>query len=120
MGLDRAAPRLFLKNRNMGFAKIMSGNLKPFRKGEARAVELGRKGGVASGISKRTTISELLKAELDKEDQTAGVYGNEPRGCSRRAAMVKGLVDRAVGGDPRAIMLVLQLERMEDQSVTEA
>ena len=90
----------------------MSGNLKPFKAGEPRAVACGRKGGIASGISRRATLAELLKAELDREDESGGIFGNEKTGLSRRAAMIRGLVDRAVRGDAKAIMLVLQLEEM--------
>lgn len=104
----------------MGFAKIMSGNLKPFRKGEARAVECGRLGGIASGASRRRSVFELLQAELDQEFCGGGLFNNEATGITKRAQMVKALVDKATQGDPRAFALILKVEEMAGASVPEA
>ena len=88
------------------------GNLRPFKKGEDRASELGRRGGIASGESRRKTIAELLRLELEREDESGGLFHNEKTGLTRRAAMIRGLVDKAVNGNLKAILLVMQLEEM--------
>lgn len=99
-------------------------NLRPFKKGEARAVELGRKGGIASGESRRKTIAELLKAELETEFCEGGLFNNERTGITKRAQMVKALVRKATHGDAKSILLVIKLlegaEEFEAQSVGEA
>lgn len=93
----------------------MNENLKPFRKGEERARDAGRKGGIASGISRRESLRELLLAELDQEH--TGLFGS--CGYSHRAAIAKALVEKAAGGDMRAVNLILQIEG-DAQSVGEA
>ena len=100
-----------------------SGNLKPFKAGESRAVEAGRKGGVASGIARRERVRDLLFAELDKDHMVSKTdeFGNfsldfseVSAGYSRRVAMVKKLVSMAVQGDLKAVRLVLELTEGED------
>lgn len=100
-----------------------SGNLKPFKAGESRAVEAGRKGGVASGIARRERVRELLLAELDKDHMVSKTdedglfvldFSEKPAGYSRRVAMVKKLVSMAVQGDLKAMKLVLELTEGED------
>lgn len=93
-------------------------NLKSFAKGESRAVEAGRKGGVASGVARRERVRDLLLAELDgdhmicKADED-GLFSLDnrmvPSGHSRRVAMVKRLVSMAVQGDLKAMRMVLDL-----------
>ena len=96
-------------------------NLKPFQKGEARARDAGRKGGVASGEVRRERFKELLLAELDSEEVDS-FHG--PRGMSRRRWLVRRLVNKAAFGDLKAIQMVLKLtgEDGEErgQSVSEA
>ncbi len=98
-------------------------NLTPFQKGEQRAVEAGRKGGVASGEARRESTRALLLAELDKEHTCTpasedGVFSLDfrevPAGYSRRVAMVKRLVSMAVGGDLRAVKMVIDITEGED------
>jgi len=95
-------------------------NLTPFKAGEQRAVECGRKGGIASGASRRRTVFELLQAELDQEFCGGGLFSDERTGITKRAQMVRALVDKATQGDPRAFALILKLEEMAGASVTEA
>lgn len=93
-------------------------NLKPFKTGEARAVEAGRKGGIASGEVRRESTRALLLAELDKPHMVSNTdedgmftldFSEKPAGYSRRVAMVKRLVSMAVLGDLKAVKLVLDL-----------
>lgn len=98
-------------------------NLQPFRAGEARAVEAGKKGGVASGVSRRERVRDLLLAELDKDHMVRkagedGLFSLDFRevsaGYSRRVAMVKKLVSMATHGDLKAMKLVLDLTEGDD------
>ena len=106
-------------------------NLKPFKAGESRAVEAGRKGGVASGVARRERFRQLLVAELDAEAQKfippsddildinsifdKGHY--EAAGFSVRASLVKALVAKAQAGDMKALALVMTLDEAEDATV---
>lgn len=93
-------------------------NLTPFRAGETRAVEAGRKGGVASGEARRESTRALLLAELDREHTYTPAmedgslsfdFSEKPAGYSRRVAMVKKLVSMAVLGDLKAVKMVIDL-----------
>ena len=103
-------------------------NLTPFRAGETRAVEAGRKGGVASGVARRERFKTLLLAELDGEAQRfvppptypmsaedildEGHY--EPAGYSVRASLVKALVAKAEAGDMKALALIMSLDEADE------
>lgn len=103
-------------------------NLRPFRKGEGRAKEAGRKGGIASGEAKRERFRQLLLAELDGEAQVfiapkddfpslgsifdKGHY--EPAGYSVRAKLAKALIAKAEAGDLKALDMVLRLTEGEE------
>ena len=103
-------------------------NLTPFKAGEARAVEAGRKGGVASGESKRAKFRTLLLGELDKEasiyippeedDLGLTMIGDkghiERAGYSKRAQLAKMLVGKALEGDLKALDMVLRLTESEE------
>lgn len=106
-----------------------SKNLQPFRKGESRAREAGRAGGIASGEAKRERFRALLLAELDAEAQKyippaeneLGIPINvfdkghyEPAGYSVRAKLVKQLVAKAEAGDLKALAMVMALAEGED------
>lgn len=106
-------------------------NLKPFKAGESRAVEAGKKGGVASGVARRERFRQLLLHELDceatryvppqKDDLGLTMLGDdghyEPAGYSVRASMVKALVAKAEAGDLKALALVMTLDEAEDATV---
>ena len=95
----------------------MSGNLRPFKAGEPRAAECGRKGGIASGVSRRATLAELVKAELETEFCEGGLFNNERTGLTKKAQMVKALVRKATHGDAKSILLVLKLlDGAEDET----
>ena len=103
-------------------------NLRPFQKGECRAKEAGRKGGIASGEAKRERFRQLLLAELDSEAQRfippqkdelgltmLGDDGHcEPAGYSVRAKLAKALVAKAEAGDLKALDMVLRLTEGEE------
>ena len=99
--------------------------MKPFKKGEQRARDAGRRGGIASGQSKRETLRELLLAELDAE-HWEGFPVEEPTGRTRRAALAGRLVSWAMSGNMKALQVILkaegslQTEENEVQSVSEA
>lgn len=110
-------------------------NLQPFRKGEVRAREAGRAGGIASGEAKRERFRALLLAELDAEatkyvppqkDELGLIplfdEGHfEPAGYSVRAKLVKQLVAKAESGDLKALAMVMALaESDEDETESEA
>lgn len=104
-------------------------NLKPFKAGESRAVEAGRKGGIASGESRRETTRALLLAELDREHTYTPAmedgsfsfdFTEKPAGFSRRVAMVRKLVSMAVGGDLKAVKMVIDLTEGGDDAAVEA
>ena len=110
-------------------------NLKPFKAGEARAVEAGQKGGVASGVARRERMRALLLAELDAQAMTLSAPPSDdpfslenfcakatvvPAGYSRRAAIVKELVNMAERGDIKAIKLVFDLAEGDDDATLEA
>lgn len=110
-------------------------NLKPFAKGEPRAVEAGQKGGVASGKARRERMKALLLAELDCEATTISAPSGDdpfslenmfhksryvPAGYTRRAAIVKELVNMAERGDIKAIKLVFDLTEGGDDDMVEA
>lgn len=98
-------------------------NLRPFQKGEGRAKEAGRKGGIASGEAKRERFRQLLLAELDGEAKVfipppsipmsaedildEGHY--EAAGYSVRASLAKALIAKAQEGDLKALDMVLRL-----------
>ena len=108
-------------------------NLTPFRPGESRAVEAGRKGGIASGIAKRERFKALLLAELDGEatryvpppDILPGcpnplVEGEyEPAGYTVRAKLAKTLIAKAQEGDLKALAMILRLTEGEDEDEDE-
>ena len=103
-------------------------NLRPFKAGEDRAKEAGRKGGIASGEAKRERFRQLLLAELDGEAKVfippkddfpslesifdKGHY--EPAGYSVRASLAKALIAKAEAGDLKALGMVLRLTEGED------
>jgi len=103
-------------------------NLKPFKAGEDRAKEAGRKGGVASGESKREKFRTLLLGELDKDayiyvppkkdDLGLTMIGDEGHmeraGYSKRAQLVKILIAKAQEGDLKALDMVLRLSEDEE------
>ena len=103
-------------------------NLRPFRAGEQRAVEAGRKGGIASGEAKRERFRQLLLAELDgeatryvppqKDGLGLAMLGDdghcEPAGYSVRAKLAKALVAKAEAGDLKALDMVLRLTEGEE------
>lgn len=100
------------------------GNLKPFRKGEARARDAGRTGGIASGVAKRERMKTLLLEELSREHTYVpadedGLFSldsqERPAGYTRRAAVAKKLVSMAVQGDLKAIKLLLDLTEGSDE-----
>ena len=92
-------------------------NLKPFQKGEARAREAGRTGGIASGEARRERFKELLLAELDSEEVDTF---KGPRGMSRRKWLVHRLVDKAAFGDLKAMQMVLKLTGEDGETEVEA
>lgn len=85
-------------------------NLKPFTSSQSReeAVKNGKKGGKASGASKRKKKAFkdalLLLLEEDVKDRE----GN-PTGKTYQDAVISGLVKRSATGDPRAIELLLRI-----------
>lgn len=105
-------------------------NLTPFKPGEQRAKEAGRKGGIASGEAKRERFKALLLAELDGEAQVfiapkddflslesifdKGHY--EPAGYTVRAALAKALIAKAKDGDLKALDMVLRLTEGGDEN----
>ena len=103
-------------------------NLTPFQKGEQRAVEAGRRGGVASGEAKRERFRQLLLAELDKPAQVwippqkddlgltmIGDDGHyEDAAFSVRASLAKALIAKAREGDLKALDTVLRLTEAGD------
>ncbi len=98
-------------------------NLTPFKAGDARAVEAGRKGGIASGEARRESTRALLLAELGKEHTYTPAmedgsfsfdFTEKPAGYSRRVAMVKKLVSMAVQGDLKAVKMVIDLTEGDD------
>ncbi len=102
-------------------------NLIPFKPGEQRAKEAGRKGGIASGEAKKERFRALLLAELDGEATKyvppqknelgltmlfdEGHY--EPAGYTVRAKLAKALIAKAQEGDLKALALVLKLTEGE-------
>lgn len=109
-------------------------NLKPFQKGESRAKEAGRKGGVASGESKREKFRTLLLGELDKDayiyippekdDLGLTMIGDEGHmeraGYSKRAQLAKVLIGKALEGDLKALDMVLRLTEDVDEGQKKA
>ncbi len=81
-------------------------NLTPFKAGECRAVEAGRKGGIASGEARKGRFRELLLAELDSVETYAP---GAPKGMTRRAFLARKLVNSAAFGNLKAMQLVLKL-----------
>lgn len=101
-----------------------SQNLQPFKAGEARARDAGQKGGVASGVARKERTRALLLAELDREHTYTPAmedgsfsfdFTEKPAGYSRRVAMVKKLVSMAVGGDLKAVKMVIDLTEGGDE-----
>lgn len=102
-------------------------NLTPFRPGEQRAKEAGRKGGIASGEAKRERLRTLLLAELDAEATRyvppqknelgltmlfdEGHY--EAAGYTVRAKLAKTLIAKAQEGDLKALAMILRLTEGE-------
>ena len=102
-------------------------NLTPFKPGEQRAKDAGRKGGIASGEAKKERFRALLLAELDSEairyvppqkDELGltplfddGHY--EPAGFSVRATLAKTLIAKAQEGDLKALGMILRLTEGE-------
>lgn len=77
-----------------------------FRSG-AQAVENGRKGGKASGKSRqeRKIFREAILAVLSEPLKDKN--GNEhPSGMNVQEAMIRGVIGRAIKGDPRALEVI--------------
>ena len=77
-----------------------------FRSG-AEAVENGRKGGKASGKSRkdRKLFRDAILAVLS--EPLTDKYGNQhPSGMTVQEAMIRGVINRAIRGDPRALVVV--------------
>lgn len=105
-----------------------SKNLQPFRKGESRAREAGRAGGIASGEAKREKFRQLLLHELDApatryvppQKDEYGLIPLDDEGhyetCSYsvRASLTKALICKAQEGDLRALDMILRLTEGED------
>lgn len=74
-------------------------NLKPVRN-RAEASELGRKGGIASGIARREKrfLSDYLREGLERES---------PNGILKSVRIIEALIDKAyLEGDVRAMGLI--------------
>lgn len=107
--------------------KKTQSNLTPFQPGEQRAVEAGRKGGIASGEAKRERFKALLLAELDApatryvppQKDEYGLIPLDDEGhyetCNFtvRAKLAKTLIAKAQEGDLKALALVLRLSEGE-------
>lgn len=109
--------------------KKTQSNLTPFQPGEQRAVEAGRKGGIASGEAKREKFRQLLLHALDApatryvppQKDEYGLIPLDDEGhyetCSYsvRVSLVKALICKAQEGDLRALDMILRLT--EDEGV---
>ena len=76
-----------------------NGNLKPVRN-RAEASELGRRGGIASGIARREKrlLSDYLREGLERES---------PNGIPKGVRIIEALIDKAyLDGDVRAMALI--------------
>lgn len=84
-----------------------SENLRPVRSKE-EASELGRKGGIASGIARkeRRLLSDCLHEELARECQD---------GNTNAVQIIKALIEEARSGDVRAMNLIF--DRIEGKAV---
>lgn len=99
-------------------------NLKPFDSNQSRekAVENGRKGGVASGRAKRAkkTMAELastmLNAQLSgkNKDKIKSQFGVTNGDTTVAAAMMAGQINAAIHGDSKAFSAVTALVKEEE------
>lgn len=93
-------------------------NLIPFsERSKSEAREIGRKGGKASGASRRRKklFKQLMNSYLDSEEQNLDNWnelscdGFEPEEITNKAVIVKRLCDEAKSGDVQAVKLVMAM-----------
>lgn len=93
-------------------------NLIPFsERSKSEAREIGRKGGKASGASRRRKklFKQLMNSYLDSEEQNRDNWnelscdGFEPEEITNKAVIVKRLCDEAKSGDVQAVKLVMAM-----------
>lgn len=84
-------------------------NLHPFQKGRSseEAVRNGRKGGKASGKARkdRKMFKDAIIAVLS-EPLTDKAGNPHPSGMNVQEAMIRGVIGRAIKGDPRALEVI--------------
>lgn len=87
-----------------------------FKSGKV-AVENGRKGGIASGKSKRRKklFKQLMNSYLESEESDIdnwnelSMAGFDPEDITNKAVIIKRLVDQAKKGDVQAVKLVMSI-----------
>lgn len=87
-----------------------------FKSGKV-AVENGRKGGIASGKSKRQKklFKQLMNSYLESEESDIdnwnelSMAGFDPEDITNKAVIIKRLVDQAKKGDVQAVKLVMSI-----------
>ena len=93
-------------------------NLIPFdRRSESEAREYGRKGGRASGVSRRRKRSLKDAAEYylsmpptDLERwNSMSLMGVDPEDIDNQMAMIIGLTEKAISGDAKAAKVIIDL-----------
>lgn len=93
-------------------------NLIPFsERSKSEAREIGRKGGKASGASRRRKklFKQLMNSYLDSEEQNRDNWnelsrdGFSPEEITNKAVIVKRLCDAAKSGDVQAVKLVMAM-----------
>lgn len=93
-------------------------NLIPFsERSKSEARKIGRKGGKASGASRRRKklFKQLMNSYLDSEEQNRDNWnelscdGFEPEEITNKAVIVKRLCDEAKSGDVQAVKLVMAM-----------
>lgn len=93
-------------------------NLIPFsERSKSETREIGRKGGKASGASRRRKklFKQLMNSYLDSEEQNLDNWnelscdGFEPEEITNKAVIVKRLCDEAKSGDVQAVKLVMAM-----------
>lgn len=93
-------------------------NLIPFsERSKSEAREIGRKGGKASGASRRRKklFKQLMNSYLDSEEQNCDNWnelscdGFSPEEITNKAVIVKRLCDAAKSGDVQAVKLVMAM-----------
>lgn len=93
-------------------------NLIPFsERSKSEAREIGRKGGKASGASRRRKklFKQLMNSYLDSEEQNQDNWnelsrdGFLPEEITNKAVIVKRLCDAAKSGDVQAVKLVMAM-----------